>query len=101
MRNHRWLQGSLSLLFVALSASQAQEIAKPEGLLLRGFESEALKNRRGFEAVENGVLTTVRVDAAGELSATRTAAEIEPHICLLYTSPSPRDLSTSRMPSSA
>ena len=26
---------------------------------------------------------------------------IEIHICLLYTSPSPRDLSTSRMPSSA
>ena len=24
-----------------------------------------------------------------------------PHFCLLYTSPSPRDLSTSRMPSSA
>jgi len=31
----------------------------------------------------------------------RQAAEIDPHICLLYTSPSPRDLSTSRMPSSA
>ena len=27
--------------------------------------------------------------------------EREPKICLLYTSPSPRDLSTSRMPSSA
>ena len=26
---------------------------------------------------------------------------IEEYICLLYTSPSPRDLSTSRMPSSA
>ena len=26
---------------------------------------------------------------------------IKPFICLLYTSPSPRDLSTSRMPSSA
>ena len=26
---------------------------------------------------------------------------IGPHTCLLYTSPSPRDLSTSRMPSSA
>ena len=25
----------------------------------------------------------------------------EPYVCLLYTSPSPRDLSTSRMPSSA
>jgi len=80
MRNNRWLQGCLTLVFIGVSAAQAQEIAKPEGLLLRGFESEALKNRRGFEAVENGVLTTVRVDAAGELSATRTAAEIEPHI---------------------
>ena len=28
-------------------------------------------------------------------------ARIMPYICLLYTSPSPRDLSTSRMPSSA
>ena len=28
-------------------------------------------------------------------------AETGEHICLLYTSPSPRDLSTSRMPSSA
>ena len=27
--------------------------------------------------------------------------EVQPYICLLYTSPSPRDLSTSRMPSSA
>ena len=36
-------------------------------------------------------------------SATRsTAAEFDEYgICLLYTSPSPRDLSTSRMPSSA
>ena len=30
-----------------------------------------------------------------------TIAGQKPHICLLYTSPSPRDLSTSRMPSSA
>ena len=69
MRNHRWLQGCLALVFIGVSAAQAQEVAKPEGLLLRGFESETLKNRRGFEAVENGVLTTVRVDPARELSA--------------------------------
>ena len=31
----------------------------------------------------------------------KETAEIEPMGCLLYTSPSPRDLSTSRMPSSA
>ena len=30
-----------------------------------------------------------------------TATVLEPGACLLYTSPSPRDLSTSRMPSSA
>ena len=30
-----------------------------------------------------------------------TAVTTDPYFCLLYTSPSPRDLSTSRMPSSA
>jgi len=30
-----------------------------------------------------------------------SAYDARPNICLLYTSPSPRDLSTSRMPSSA
>ena len=34
-------------------------------------------------------------------SSTTTAADEKVDICLLYTSPSPRDLSTSRMPSSA
>ena len=32
---------------------------------------------------------------------TRDAKDYADNICLLYTSPSPRDLSTSRMPSSA
>ena len=31
----------------------------------------------------------------------RSATKVTKNICLLYTSPSPRDLSTSRMPSSA
>ena len=31
----------------------------------------------------------------------RTGADWQMRVCLLYTSPSPRDLSTSRMPSSA
>ena len=35
------------------------------------------------------------------LSLKETAQQAETEICLLYTSPSPRDLSTSRMPSSA
>ena len=36
-----------------------------------------------------------------EVRFTDVAASIDPTSCLLYTSPSPRDLSTSRMPSSA
>ena len=38
------------------------------------------------------------IDAAGQYVM---PGGIDPHTCLLYTSPSPRDLSTSRMPSSA
>ena len=45
-----------------------------------------------------------RIDALEErLKAAREREEErnQPKVCLLYTSPSPRDLSTSRMPSSA
>ena len=48
------------------------------------------------------VVTPVTANAAFHLAtvlATYTGADVT--ICLLYTSPSPRDLSTSRMPSSA
>ncbi|MDQ8183819.1 hypothetical protein [Pelagicoccus sp. SDUM812005] len=50
----------------------------PEGLLLRGFESEAAFNRRGDQAVLNGVQTTVRIDAAGEVSSSVSAADLAP-----------------------
>ena len=38
---------------------------------------------------------------AGNSGETEKSQESESQSCLLYTSPSPRDLSTSRMPSSA
>ena len=49
------------------------------------------------------VLPAGRVSSenAGRLVAESGVAEIHGSFCLLYTSPSPRDLSTSRMPSSA
>ena len=37
----------------------------------------------------------------GSRDAERANASAQEYSCLLYTSPSPRDLSTSRMPSSA
>ena len=42
--------------------------------------------------------TLTATDACG---TTNVVASVDPFVCLLYTSPSPRDLSTSRMPSSA
>ena len=63
--------------------------------------------RQGLERlIANGVGGVVMMGMVGEnaqlspeekLTVLRTAVET----CLLYTSPSPRDLSTSRMPSSA
>ena len=40
-------------------------------------------------------------DLSGREAYAIYSEEVQHHLCLLYTSPSPRDLSTSRMPSSA
>ena len=46
--------------------------------------------------VTKGAMTNVRLVDGNEI-----VSVVRPGDCLLYTSPSPRDLSTSRMPSSA
>ena len=46
-------------------------------------------------AIGGDVDVAVLADSAGDIAAAAAT------VCLLYTSPSPRDLSTSRMPSSA
>ena len=43
----------------------------------------------------------VREEIIIEVAVDEFGVNHKPMICLLYTSPSPRDLSTSRMPSSA
>ena len=55
------------------------------------------------ERLEPEVLTELLTHYLTEMSkiALRWGGTIDKYICLLYTSPSPRDLSTSRMPSSA
>ena len=50
---------------------------------------------------ENGVTAIFGPSGSGKTTLLRAIAGLEYTDCLLYTSPSPRDLSTSRMPSSA
>ena len=45
--------------------------------------------------------TVNRISKKGLTESLALTRWIQPYSCLLYTSPSPRDLSTSRMPSSA
>ena len=60
------------------------------------------KNPRGVvEAAVKGMLPKNRLGRALFNNLFVYAGSEHPHACLLYTSPSPRDLSTSRMPSSA
>ena len=62
-----------------------------------GYSVEWVINTLGLHDHVNGN------DRAVELTDAKVAAHSKAifHVCLLYTSPSPRDLSTSRMPSSA
>ena len=58
-----------------------------------GSTSEAGLHHLVYEVVDNSV------DEA--MNGHCDSIDVVLHTCLLYTSPSPRDLSTSRMPSSA
>ena len=80
------------------SSSAAKAIAAYNPTMARAILEKGFERRTPFTIVDprryGQVLRQVRVDGF--------AASREEHtICLLYTSPSPRDLSTSRMPSSA
>ena len=89
--------------------SLGKTLAKPVTALLSNppsnvssMDGYALKN----SDIDNGVLefTVIDESVAGKSSSKTVATMQTVRIftgCLLYTSPSPRDLSTSRMPSSA
>ena len=69
---------------------------------------EALLVNEGQTQTADVLIKNGRIEQIGQQITANQAQVIEagglyllPGICLLYTSPSPRDLSTSRMPSSA
>ena len=60
------------------------------------------RNKTGIDAIE--FASKMESSGAGELLVTsmdRDGTQLGYDICLLYTSPSPRDMRRSRMPSSA
>eukprot|EP00831_Metopus_contortus_P029038 TRINITY_DN2396_c0_g1_i5.p1 TRINITY_DN2396_c0_g1~~TRINITY_DN2396_c0_g1_i5.p1 ORF type:complete len:141 (-),score=26.76 TRINITY_DN2396_c0_g1_i5:135-557(-) len=100
-------QGSFSTIYSAfdriLKKPVAMKIEKPgKSKKILKFESQVLRDMQGLphtcklydyvSAADLNSLSYIVMQLLGKDLST---------ICLLYTSPSPRDLSTSRMPSSA
>ena len=67
----------LAVMLLSYASLSNAAAPKPEGLLLRGFQ---FPSGPGYNAVENGVITTIRLDATGEIGSSTTAADIAPDI---------------------
>ena len=78
-----------------------QLIRKPRQPKKRGAKNPALQANPQKRGVCTRVYTTTPRKPNSALRKVARVRLTNGHTCLLYTSPSPRDLSTSRMPSSA
>ena len=91
----------LSLLFLAQSFSYAQDLSEEPDPKMEEVQSlvefyEYMLNTVGAEKTPTRDKEVIITESFKKIFENE-----EVQICLLYTSPSPRDLSTSRMPSSA
>ena len=94
-------EGADGVQMMTMHASKGLEFPS---VYIIGFEEEILPHRSSIEAdtiEEERRLAYVGITRAKRNLALTFAAKRKQYGCLLYTSPSPRDLSTSRMPSSA
>ena len=78
-----------------MSLETRVSISEAEQLVKEAFQRNGVKEAVA-ESVSNAL---VAAEAEGQVG--HGFSRVKDYICLLYTSPSPRDLSTSRMPSSA
>ena len=84
---------------IAYDICGVQPMSGPTGLIF-AMRSRTTSQTTNPEALFNEVNTVFSGSAAGN-NASQDVIDGGSTPCLLYTSPSPRDLSTSRMPSSA
>ena len=93
--SRRWLLIGF-LLLTACGFEPIYGTNKPANLILGKIDVEVSNGRNAFELRER------LLERLGALDGTPTyLLKYTSNICLLYTSPSPRDRSLSRMPSSA
>ena len=72
------------------------------GVLVPGSNAPKIITKDMIKVMKSGsVIVDVAIDQGGCVETSKPTTHANPTYCLLYTSPSPRDLSTSRMPSSA
>ena len=106
----RWLEAGIDRVILGTAAVRNPDLVKVAARALPGKIVVGIDAKEGMVAVEGWAETSdmKATELAKKFEGCGVAAIIATDIgrdgmktCLLYTSPSPRDLSTSRMPSSA
>ena len=97
--HHKWMENSINLIASENITSTAVREALSSDLSHR--YAEGLPCERLYEGCEYiDEIENMAIDLSKKLFNAEHA-NVQPNSCLLYTSPSPRDGATSRMPSSA
>ena len=98
----------LNCTFYTVLVAQVKEVDafttfyEPNTTEATGFFSESIQRGYHFASLKKfDVAADFKLELQGTYQRLSTEFLVESQGCLLYTSPSPRDLSTSRMPSSA
>ena len=86
--------------YVPPNAADTKQVKKA-GQRERSTREQQLNDMRDILAIDAGKRFLWRLMEHCKVNASVFSASAHIYYCLLYTSPSPRDLSTSRMPSSA
>ena len=84
-----------AVVVVEVHVVDGQEVKENDPIITLETEKAAMD----VTAMHKGSILSVSVKSGDRVSTGDVIAQLSD--CLLYTSPSPRDLSTSRMPSSA